>query len=60
MAVQRRMRRGYTRAGRLIDMMYEEGLVGPYEGSKPRKILVDRQAWLDKLTNPEVSSTAAE
>lgn len=46
--LQRRMRLGYTRAGRLIDMMYEEGLVGPYEGSKPRKILVDRQSWLQE------------
>ncbi len=44
--LQRRMRLGYTRAARIIDMMEEVGLVGPYEGSKPRKILVDRQAWL--------------
>ena len=44
--LQRRMRLGYTRAGRIIDMMHEEGLVGPYEGSKPRRILVDREAWL--------------
>ncbi|HOW42513.1 MAG TPA: DNA translocase FtsK [Candidatus Omnitrophota bacterium] len=58
--LQRRMRLGYTRAGRLIDMMHEEGLVGPYEGSKPRKILVDRQAWLTKLTNPEVSQATHE
>ncbi len=48
--LQRRMRLGYTRAGRLIDMMYEEGLVGPYEGSKPRKILVDRQSWLEEYS----------
>lgn len=44
--LQRRMRLGYTRAGRIIDMMHEEGLVGPYEGSKPRRILVDRESWL--------------
>jgi len=44
--LQRRLRLGYTRAARIIDMMEQEGLVGPYEGSKPRKILVDRQAWL--------------
>ncbi|TBR19454.1 DNA translocase FtsK, partial [bacterium] len=36
--LQRRMRLGYTRAARIIDMMEGEGLVGPYEGSKPRKI----------------------
>jgi S-DNA-T family DNA segregation ATPase FtsK/SpoIIIE len=44
--LQRRMRLGYNRAGRIIDMMHDEGLVGPYEGSKPRKILIDRESWL--------------
>jgi len=46
--LQRRMRLGYTRSARIIDMMEQEGLVGPFEGSKPRKILVDRQEWLKK------------
>lgn len=46
--LQRRMRLGYTRAARIIDSMEVEGLVGPFEGSKPRKILVDREAWLEK------------
>ncbi|MCX5697609.1 MAG: DNA translocase FtsK [Candidatus Omnitrophica bacterium] len=44
--LQRRMRLGYTRAARLIDSMEQEGLVGPFEGSKPRRILIDRDAWL--------------
>lgn len=44
--LQRRMRLGYTRAARLIDMMEQNGIVGPYCGSKPRDILVDREAWL--------------
>ncbi|MFH0855748.1 MAG: DNA translocase FtsK [Candidatus Omnitrophota bacterium] len=44
--LQRRMRLGYTRAARIIDTMELDGLVGPYEGSKPRRILVDREAWL--------------
>ena len=48
--LQRRMRLGYTRAARIIDMMEMEGLVGQFEGSKPRRILVDRQAWLRDLT----------
>jgi len=48
--LQRRMRLGYTRAARIIDMMEVEGLVGQFEGSKPRKILVDREAWLRDLT----------
>jgi DNA segregation ATPase FtsK/SpoIIIE, S-DNA-T family len=48
--LQRRMRLGYTRAARIIDMMEMEGLVGQFEGSKPRRILVDREAWLRDLT----------
>lgn len=44
--LQRRLRLGYTRAARIIDMMEQEGLLGPYEGSKPRHILIDREAWL--------------
>lgn len=44
--IQRRMRLGYTRAARLIDMMEQNGVVGPYAGSKAREILVDRESWL--------------
>lgn len=39
--LQRRLGLGYTRAARLIDMMEDEGIVGPYVGSKPREILVE-------------------
>lgn len=44
--LQRRLRLGYTRAARLIDMMEQNGIVGAYCGSKPREILVDREQWL--------------
>jgi len=40
--LQRRLGLGYTRAARLIDAMEDEGIVGPYRGSKPREILVTR------------------
>jgi S-DNA-T family DNA segregation ATPase FtsK/SpoIIIE len=40
--LQRRLRLGYTRAARLIDIMEQDGIVGPYRGSKPREILVDK------------------
>ncbi len=46
--LQRRLRLGYTRAARIIDMMEEDGMVGPFEGSKPRRLLVDREEWLKK------------
>ena len=44
--LQRRLRLGYTRAARIIDTMEQEGLVGSFEGSKPRRILIDREEWL--------------
>jgi DNA segregation ATPase FtsK/SpoIIIE, S-DNA-T family len=39
--IQRKLRVGYTRAARMVDIMEEEGVVGPYNGSKPREILVE-------------------
>jgi S-DNA-T family DNA segregation ATPase FtsK/SpoIIIE len=39
--LQRRLRVGYTRAGRLIDMLERRGVISGYEGSKPRRVLVD-------------------
>jgi len=40
--LQRRMRIGFSRAARLIDMMEQDGLLGPPQGSKPREVLVER------------------
>lgn len=44
--LQRRLGIGYTRAARLIDLMEEDGIVGPYRGAKPREILIDRETYL--------------
>ncbi len=46
--IQRRMRVGYTRAGRLIDMLERRGVISGYEGSKPRRVLVS-EADLDRV-----------
>jgi DNA segregation ATPase FtsK/SpoIIIE, S-DNA-T family len=43
--LQRRLRVGYTRAGRLIDMLERRGIVSGYEGSKPRRVLVDESQY---------------
>ena len=48
--LQRRLRVGYTRAGRLIDMLERRGIISGYEGSKPRKVLVD-EAQLDRVVS---------
>ena len=42
--IQRRLRVGYTRAGRLIDMLERRGIISGYEGSKPRRVLMDESA----------------
>lgn len=44
--IQRRFRVGYARAARIIDQMEQQGIVGPFEGSKPREVLIRRDQWL--------------
>lgn len=46
--LQRKLRIGYTRAARLIDLMEKKGIVGPYDGRNPRKILISNEEYLDK------------
>ncbi|QAT51283.1 DNA translocase FtsK [Caproiciproducens sp. NJN-50] len=45
--LQRRLRLGYARAGRLIDEMEQMGVIGPRDGSKPRQVLITYQQWLE-------------
>ncbi|MBQ7516713.1 MAG: DNA translocase FtsK [Schwartzia sp.] len=51
-SIQRRFRIGYTRAGRLVDMMESYGIVGPSQGSKPREVLMTRDEALSVLDRP--------
>ena len=43
--LQRRLKLGYARAARIVDEMEERGIVGPFEGSKPRSLLITKEQW---------------
>ena len=58
--LQRRLRLGYARAGRLVDDMEQLGIVGPHEGSKPRQVLMTYPQWLEMNMRKSESVPAAE
>lgn len=45
--LQRKLKLGYARAARIIDNLEERGIIGPYEGAKPRKVLISKQQWYE-------------
>lgn len=45
--LQRRLKLGYARAARLMDAMEEKGIIGPFEGSKPRQVLISKERWIE-------------
>ncbi len=49
--LQRRLKLGYARAARIVDQMAEKGIVGPYEGSKPRQILITKAQWMERCAS---------
>lgn len=54
--LQRRLKLGYARAARIIDQLEEKGIVGPFEGSKPRQVMISKERWMEmKLSGAEES-----
>ncbi len=51
--LQRKLKLGYARAARIVDEMEERGVVGPYEGSKPRKVLITKEELMEREAGTE-------
>jgi S-DNA-T family DNA segregation ATPase FtsK/SpoIIIE len=57
--LQRRLKLGYSRAARIVDQMEERGIIGPFEGSKPRALLITREQWEElKMKGQQLPATA--
>ena len=58
--LQRRLKLGYSRAARLVDQMEEKGVVGPFEGSKPRQVLITKEQWQEMQFKQDMVPIASE
>ena len=52
--LQRRLKLGYARAARVMDQMEERGIIGPSEGSKPRRVLITKDDWMEIQLRREI------
>jgi S-DNA-T family DNA segregation ATPase FtsK/SpoIIIE len=52
-SIQRKLRIGYNRAARIVDLLEENGVVGPENGSKPREVLIAGEQMMDEVSGPE-------
>ena len=57
---QRRLKVGYQRAARLIDQMEERGIIGPFDGTKPREVLVTKAQWNEMMMNMDLGIDTAQ
>lgn len=53
--LQRKLKLGYARAARIVDELSEKGIIGPFEGSKPRKVLITKEQWYQMQASSSVS-----
>ncbi len=51
--LQRKLKLGYARAARIVDQMEQRGVIGPYEGAKPRKVLITKEQLMEKEAREE-------
>ena len=60
--LQRKLKLGYARAARIMDQLEELGVVGPYEGSKPRAVIITKEMWLKRklINNDTISETVGD
>ena len=58
--LQRRLKLGYGRAARLVDQMEEKGVVGPFEGSKPRQLLITKEQWQEMQYRQDMTAAVPE
>ena len=57
--LQRRLKLGYARAARLVDQLEEKGIVGPFEGSKPRQLLITKEQWQEMKFRQDMTAEPA-